>query len=550
MSNGSPETNRTAGGEKVEEQDELQLPQDRETPVQTVSRGAIVYRYGYARSAETRDAQQPGQDYVALRVNDQTLAFALCDGVGESFYGDLAARFLGNKLVDWLWEEAHLQQGRDSLRASLNQKLHEWTEPASELVQSQSIPLDIPTLQREALEKKRSLGSQSTFVCGRIDLAGETYAEGRAFFAWLGDSRLRIWGESGELTAELGETFDSGQRWVSSRGPLGGGPHVFLAPLRQGKQALTALMAYSDGLAALDQAKESPSNRALQELIDGSGEAATSDDISFLEAWLGRRPTWAEVKAAPLPAQLQALLSDGQIRAAWQPVTGATQKEPVPPTHRHRVLPGALVIALVFLVVSIGTWILKNTQRGQMLVGPALPSLTHTPGPKPTGAATPDAPGTAAAFAQATAEAHSRATATVQSQQTAVVAQTRHAEQEQRLAVAPVLQFPASGAELPLQEVTLRWQWTGTLAENECYRVNVRRLGQLLELPSSCTTDTKYELPQLPAGEYRWSIVVVRPAGYGPDGSRQWQAVSRESETWSFTLSPGPGPSPSRTPKI
>lgn len=82
----------------------LKVPQGWESWVQVVRGQALAYRFAYARSADTRASGDVGQDYLAVREGPQTLVFALCDGVSQSFYGDLAARYLGDALVAWLGE--------------------------------------------------------------------------------------------------------------------------------------------------------------------------------------------------------------------------------------------------------------------------------------------------------------------------------------------------------------------------------------------------------------------------------------------------------------
>src|SRR2546423_1779915 len=107
--------------------DGLQVAQDRETPVQVKRHSAFSWRYAYARSADTRKVGDPGQDYLTFRYSDSAFAFALCDGGSQSFFGDLAARFLGDGLMEWLWgdlrsQPADLSEGR--VRDALTQNLH------------------------------------------------------------------------------------------------------------------------------------------------------------------------------------------------------------------------------------------------------------------------------------------------------------------------------------------------------------------------------------------------------------------------------------------
>src|SRR5512138_1232221 len=82
--------------------DPIAIPQGAESPVRHAEAGPFAYRYAYYRSTETRAAGDPGQDYLTFLQTGQSFVFALCDGVSQSFFGELAARALGNSLVQWL----------------------------------------------------------------------------------------------------------------------------------------------------------------------------------------------------------------------------------------------------------------------------------------------------------------------------------------------------------------------------------------------------------------------------------------------------------------
>lgn len=307
---------------------QTRIDQNRETPVQIVRGQSLAYRYAYARSADTRKANDVGQDYLAFGQDNATFIFALCDGVSQSFYGDLAARLLGDAVLAWLNDGLPPGLDREAIRAALAARLHALTASATEQVQRRPLPEDIPPMLRDVLEQKRGMGSESTFICGRIDLPGPQFPQGRVVLAWMGDSRLRLWGPGGERSADLGGEFKTEQRWSSRRGLVGNGPHVFAEPLEQnGRRTLLGLMAYSDGLGALDRYTRPPSNFALQDLIDRAGEAAVSDDISFLEIWLGPLPERVEAPPSPPPQVLEAGLRDDRLRATWRPVLGATHYE-------------------------------------------------------------------------------------------------------------------------------------------------------------------------------------------------------------------------------
>ena len=255
--------------------------------MQVDSNSTFAWRYAYSRAAETRISGEKGQDYLTLGSTEDTFIFALCDGVSQSFYGEVAARTAGDALLEWLESELPDSLDEEAVRQSLSKSLEALTGRATILLEEQAIPEDVPPLLLDVLGEKRALGSQTTFVCGRIDLPSDDFEQGRAVFAWMGDSRLRIWGRVGERTSELGDTFKTEERWSTSRGLVGGEPHIFVIPLSEtGGWTLHRLVVYSDGLAALDGTEQSPSTSDLEGIILDVSDSATSDDISFLEVWL------------------------------------------------------------------------------------------------------------------------------------------------------------------------------------------------------------------------------------------------------------------------
>jgi hypothetical protein len=280
----------------TDEATSLPLSQEQETQTQYVARTRFVYRYAYARSADSRTANESGQDYLLIREDAQRLVFALCDGVSQSFMGDIAARLLGNALVDWLWKHPDLRDVT-LLQQELDQFLYALTDSASEQVMAFRLPEDLSPLVRDVLEQKRALGSESTFVAGQLNIVAEQWT-----LVWMGDSRIRLWSTEGaEHTACLGDTFHTGERWSSSRGPVGQ-VHAFTDPI----QNITNIAVYSDGFSLLDQyANLKFKSNKLDELIGLAGDAPTSDDITFLEIKL-RDVTQTKQSVIPIsPVQFE-----------------------------------------------------------------------------------------------------------------------------------------------------------------------------------------------------------------------------------------------------
>jgi len=285
----------------------LLVPQDRETAPQVFMSGGFRCRYAYARSADTQAANDRGQDYIAVALDDMTLCFALCDGVSQSFFGDLAAGTLGEGLVTWL--AGRLPTGTaDELASALRTCLLDLTAAGTARVQAQRLPSGLPPVVTDVLEEKRRRGSESTFVCGRIDLPGAPWPEGRLVLGWMGDCRLRLWRRTAvdaftesEHPVQSGDTLLTKERWSTRTGPVGGDPHLVVSTLAAvGQVAAGRLLAYSDGLAVLDSRTASPSDADLQALIAATGRGATSDDVSLVEiTWPTDSHATASLRAQP-----------------------------------------------------------------------------------------------------------------------------------------------------------------------------------------------------------------------------------------------------------
>lgn len=303
----------------------LQISQKHETQVQVVQESGLAYRFAYARASETQKTGDLGQDYLTVLNLKKALIFALCDGVSQSFMGDLAARYLGNALVEWLKAPSRIAMSHEDIRDTLDAHLRDLTEAATAEVQRYPLPQNIPSMLREVLEQKREIGSQTTFVCGRIDLPCQESPEGHLVLAWMGDSRLRVWSKDG-TPLPLNGNFETAQRWSSDRGPINGQPNVYVSPL---EPTIGRIMAYTDGLPALDDWQESPSNTTVDKLIADAELTPQNDDITFFEVRVGKSPAEWSREVAPLPApEVKAVgVREGSLYLTWKPTAEATHYE-------------------------------------------------------------------------------------------------------------------------------------------------------------------------------------------------------------------------------
>ena len=239
------------------------------------------YQYGYTRAAEARAAGECGQDYLVFEQTQDHLLFVVCDGISMSYYGELAARFLGDHLLEWLSTRNSDEQAVSELQTLLDQYLREITRNAIELLQGHHLPDHIQGMLREVLMTKKAQGSGAIYGCGRIDRPSPLLPNGRILLAWQGDVRIRLWTDGMEQKGLLGKSFDNALQWNSIVGAVGGKPHIYTDTTRDWKQG--AVLLYSDGLKTLDSFSEISTER-LSQVMEREAEDESSDDMSVFYA--------------------------------------------------------------------------------------------------------------------------------------------------------------------------------------------------------------------------------------------------------------------------
>jgi len=274
------------------------IPQEIDTPPTIELYPPIGLRYLYTRSSDSRQWDAAGQDFLIFRRYQNHFSFALCDGVSQSFMGDLAARSLGYALIQWL-DQITLSQPLESVANELTVFLTDLAHETHPSIQNFTLPSELPPMLIDALEAKREKGSESVFICGMLALPSTLIPYGCLLLAWMGDSRFRFWGANHERTSELGDSFHTEQRWSSKKGPVNGEPHIFMTPLENDKHERTVLrcLTYSDGLASLDDIEEPLSSLLLSHTIHQGLNSAQSDDMSYLEIWLDGIPPYLKPSA-------------------------------------------------------------------------------------------------------------------------------------------------------------------------------------------------------------------------------------------------------------
>lgn len=286
----------------------ITLNQDTDTPARRELAPGGVLTYLFDRSRDSRKHNAPGQDFIAFTYDAERIAFAVCDGVSQSFYGDVAARFLGEKLVTWL---AVFDAAPEQLSEHLDGALREWVPEATALVDAKKPGPDVPPMLRDALERKRLNGSETMFVAGLIDTANDYLA-----VCWMGDMRLWLWDKAGTPIDLSDAVWDTKERWSSRVGPKNGTAHTLVMPL----STIGRLTAHSDGIGSRAADLHTITFESLNQIARELAETPTSDDISVLDIV----PGVPEIASAPLTAPTPSLPDDREPVIRWGRVEGAS----------------------------------------------------------------------------------------------------------------------------------------------------------------------------------------------------------------------------------
>lgn len=243
------------------------------------------FRYGHDRSADSIKGNQPGQDSLSVKWSKKRMAVTQCDGVSQSFFGDLAAEHLCKNLSEFLLTFP-TDQDIEQMQHQLLEYLNQLSAGFKETVDSFSLDHIEPVFLRNVLEKKRDLGSEAVFSSLLLDKSRYL-----ALLIWAGDSRIRIWKNQNEVTSDYfsKQDFLTEERWSSHKGIIGNLHLKILSP-----DEFDQLVLYSDGLAIADNISSLflLDNIKIENLINQSKALAGSDDITFFQMTSSLQPAW------------------------------------------------------------------------------------------------------------------------------------------------------------------------------------------------------------------------------------------------------------------
>lgn len=308
----------------------IETEQSKETPLTEIARGPFILRFISYRKSEDAKLNLRSEDYIVSELNPDKAVFALCDGVGSSFYGNIGSQILGETLLDWLGrvpvpnsimlsKSENANQWLATLSRDLTIELNQKTKLATEIIQKKDLG-NVDELAGLAEKTQRDdFGTQSNFACGVVWSKSPTLPNGLIVLLWLGNARFRIFNKNTDLTRLLGWGKDPDQLrevWSSKDGVLG---KIYFHLTDFSK--VSTIIAYSDGLEnAEDQVSPNLNGAQLESLVNQS-QSIKDDDVTFLELCL---------RAEEIPG-----LSDDIVMTLRKPVR-SIQVHPEPDKNQYK----------------------------------------------------------------------------------------------------------------------------------------------------------------------------------------------------------------------
>lgn len=236
------------------------------------------------RCQESQVGTIPNQDYARVVFAEQgsSLSFCVCDGVGGSYLGNFAARYLATRLTDYLLTLPAIPRNPRKVAVVLRKQLKLWADEAHAELRLTAPPLATSALQREILVEQRDQhGSATVFFSGRIDnVSKPSFRSPRglsALFCWMGNVTARMHSSS-DSCQELGDLHNDRNRWSTLLGQQG------LLTIRvNALNRSKPLVVHTDGLDTLSEQLSQFDDQELQARIRQLLPLPTNDDMTVLE---------------------------------------------------------------------------------------------------------------------------------------------------------------------------------------------------------------------------------------------------------------------------
>ena len=218
---------------------------------------------GYRRYRGADASDSAGQDFAILRVDQEFVVGVLADGVSQSFYGDLAADYVGRWLMPALWDRRRDPPAEAELESGL--KLAEKDFAAQ--IENKNFD-HLPELHRGALQATRKSGSQAVFAAFIWQFARRS-----GCLYQVGDAISLVCGSEGSRRMESNPRG----RWSSA-----GKSELFLR--KTDLRDITAILIKSDGADSLWGSEIG--RQTIEPLLfeEMAYVGAENDDVSYVAA--------------------------------------------------------------------------------------------------------------------------------------------------------------------------------------------------------------------------------------------------------------------------
>jgi LysM repeat protein len=319
---------------------------------QRLGRG-ITIQYFSKKSKDGVDVGKRNEDAIAWQLDpDGILSFAVCEGVGSSYLGYIAARLLAEELIDALLASARFSE--DFTEDDLESLLDEWKYQAQEQMAGIPLSQDTSPVQAQIIRERRQLGSQTVFFCGYLDW--RPGGPQRSVFAWMGNVKGQAFSQDGRTWLDLREMADDGPRWSTIQGCMGKPQVRWIATNR-----IHRLLIWSDGF---DETIENMVTARTQEIearsLDVLRARAFDDDASFLSIWRSDpvHPSQTQSRIPRISFPTWIPLTNSQSRRAGAGVPSSPQRLTAPQSRLIRngiaAVLGSLLLITVLILLAHG----------------------------------------------------------------------------------------------------------------------------------------------------------------------------------------------------
>ncbi|MBX3037146.1 MAG: protein phosphatase 2C domain-containing protein [Anaerolineales bacterium] len=263
----------------------IEINQNIDTPLSSIENEVFSIKYLSYRSLEGQNSNQPNQDYLAIKADHSKLAFAICDGVGSSFVGNIASKFLGDYLINYFWDFDHdLREywvvSESNIKKKIIKSMRLWSDTAQTTVRKYMFPDNISDLHKAGLEALRDEhGSETVFIAGLINFEDEKYS---ILTIGAGDIEYKLFDKDYELIFSNEQIKSVNNRWSTRWGVKGDIQVQRIPPNNE----VSRLLFFTDGI--IKENIISLSSNNIDTVIKDSLKKI-NDDISVVEIDLKKR---------------------------------------------------------------------------------------------------------------------------------------------------------------------------------------------------------------------------------------------------------------------